>query len=190
MDQNAPWQTNSKAPSHEVEKDKPRYVLLHYEFGIAFVVNLLWLGGSTKTQIFDETTEAMTWNGGPSLHPPKSMGANSCLLLYKSPPHLRKTRKSSLFLEHKELISCQESSSPELADISGERSMVCSCLMSTKLQIFFCSMEKNSQLLLRYNGPDLSREIERSDAAKDVFLKRSSDNTTTGTEQGPSYKSP
>lgn len=35
--------SNSKPPSHEVEKDKPRYVLLHYEFGIAFVVNLLWL---------------------------------------------------------------------------------------------------------------------------------------------------
>ena len=109
------------------------------------------------------------------------------------PPHLRKTRKSSLFLEHKELISCQESSSPELADISGERSMVCSCLMSTKLQIFFCSMEKNSQLLLRYNGPDLSREIGekwcREGCIPETFLGQHNNRNRTRTILQESMKS-
>ena len=95
------------------------------------------------------------------------------------------------------LPPCQESSSPELADISGERSMVCNCLSfptvaavfhSFTLQIYWAI--KKFRFLPRYNGPDLSREIERSDATKDVFLKRSSGDNTTGTEQGPAYKSP
>ena len=121
------------------------------------------------------------------------MGANSCLLLYKSPPHLRKTRKSSLFLEHKELISCQESSSPELADISGERSMVCSCLMSTKLQIFFLFDGKKFPTFaeIQWTWP-LSRNREkwcREGCIPETFLGQHNNRNRTRTSLQESMKS-